>query len=133
MAGAVPKSNKRWQRMKAKHKSHKHKCLNCGKVFYGYSYQKYCRYSCQREFWIKQQEEGKYKPSWLKIRIKVFDRDGFQCQYCGRNPREDDVKLQVEHINPRSNGGDCKMENLLTACEDCNYGKGDYCLKKFRN
>jgi CRISPR/Cas system Type II protein with McrA/HNH and RuvC-like nuclease domain len=61
------------------------------------------------------------------IRFKVFARDGFTCQYCGKTPPE--AILEVDHIMPRSKGGfDC-IENLVTACRDCNRGKSDKVLK----
>jgi hypothetical protein len=57
-----------------------------------------------------------------KIRFEVFKRDGFQCRYCGKQPPE--VILEIDHIIPRiKNGGD-ENENLITACFDCNRGKG---------
>lgn len=32
--------------------------------------------------------------------------------------------LEVDHVLPRSEGGGDELENLLTACWDCNRGKG---------
>lgn len=55
------------------------------------------------------------------IRFKVFWRDGFTCQYCGRKPPE--VVLEIDHIVPRSKGGTDNIENLVTACRDCNRSK----------
>lgn len=55
------------------------------------------------------------------IRFKVFWRDGFTCQYCGRKPPE--VVLEIDHIVPRSRGGTDNIENLITACRDCNRSK----------
>lgn len=57
-----------------------------------------------------------------KLRFRVFARDGFVCLYCGRRPPE--VKLHADHILPRNLGGQDVMENLTTACQDCNLGKG---------
>jgi len=54
-------------------------------------------------------------------RFEVFKRDGFQCQYCGR--RVPDVTLEVDHILPKAEGGKDGMDNLITACMDCNRGK----------
>ena len=56
-----------------------------------------------------------------KLRFQVFWRDGFTCQYCGRKPPE--VVLEVDHIIPRSEGGTDNIENLVTACRDCNRSK----------
>lgn len=63
------------------------------------------------------------KGKQLGKRWKVLLRDNFQCQYCGRGAPN--VELQVDHIFPSSKGGDNKMENLVTACRDCNLGKSD--------
>lgn len=57
-----------------------------------------------------------------KIRFEIFKRDNFTCQYCGR--MAPDVVLEVDHINPVANGGDNDIMNLVTACFDCNRGKG---------
>jgi hypothetical protein len=57
-----------------------------------------------------------------KIRFEVFKRDGFTCAYCNR--KTPDVVLEVDHIIPRAEGGDDELENLVTACWDCNRGKG---------
>jgi len=51
-------------------------------------------------------------------------RDGFKCQYCGRMVGDGAV-LVVDHIVPVKEGGNNEMENLITACSDCNMGKAD--------
>jgi len=58
-------------------------------------------------------------------REAVMMRDGFRCQNCGRNAREDQVKLHIDHIVPWSKGGTDDIENLRTLCEECNLGKSD--------
>lgn len=58
-----------------------------------------------------------------KIRFEVFKRDGFQCAYCGKTPPE--VSLEVDHIHPKSKGGSDDLNNLLTACFNCNRGKSN--------
>jgi hypothetical protein len=63
-------------------------------------------------------------------RFKVFRRDGYKCQLCGRNPSEDRVKLHVDHKTPVSKGGSNAMSNLWTLCQDCNFGKSDLPLEK---
>lgn len=57
-----------------------------------------------------------------KQRFEVFKRDGFKCQYCGRAAPE--VLLHVDHIKPVVEGGGDDILNLITACADCNLGKG---------
>lgn len=56
------------------------------------------------------------------IRFEVFKRDGFVCQYCGQRPP--DVILEVDHITAVADGGTDDLINLLTACWECNRGKG---------
>lgn len=58
-----------------------------------------------------------------KMRFEILKRDNFTCLYCGRNPPE--VKLHVDHIIPKAQGGKDVPENLKTACQDCNLGKKD--------
>jgi len=64
---------------------------------------------------------NKRKALTKKIRFEVFKRDHFTCQYCGNVPPT--VILEVDHINPVSNGGDNNIDNLATSCFDCNRGK----------
>lgn len=63
-----------------------------------------------------------------KIRFEVFKRDGFQCAYCGKTPPQ--VTLEVDHIDPKSKGGKDDINNLITACFDCNRGKRNIPLNK---
>lgn len=62
------------------------------------------------------------KPLSKKLRYDIFKRDSFTCQYCGRSAP--DVILEVDHIHPVAEGGDNDPLNLVTACRDCNRGKG---------
>jgi hypothetical protein len=63
------------------------------------------------------------EPLSKKIRFNVFKRDSFQCQYCGQTPPK--VVLEIDHIQPVSKGGKNNIDNLLTACFDCNRGKSN--------
>ncbi|MGX9985870.1 HNH endonuclease [Soonwooa purpurea] len=56
-----------------------------------------------------------------KIRFEVLKRDGFTCQYCSAKPPK--VPLEVDHIMPVCKGGKNNIDNLITACFDCNRGK----------
>lgn len=62
------------------------------------------------------------------LRFEVFKRDGFQCAYCGQVPPN--VILELDHINPKSEGGGDDINNLLTSCFDCNRGKRNITLQK---
>lgn len=57
-----------------------------------------------------------------KQRFTVLERDDFRCRYCNRQPPE--VSLELDHVHPQSQGGSNGLDNILTACRDCNHGKG---------
>ena len=55
-------------------------------------------------------------------RRNVFARDGHVCQYCGRHlPTH---QLSLDHVVPRSRGGQTTWENVVCACLPCNVRKG---------
>lgn len=58
------------------------------------------------------------------LRFRILERDGFRCRYCGARA-SDGAVLQVDHIHPASKGGKTQLENLITACFECNAGKRD--------
>jgi hypothetical protein len=61
----------------------------------------------------------------LGLRYAVLNRDRFRCVICGRSPATDlGVILHIDHIVAWSKGGKTVLENLRTACSDCNLGKG---------
>ena len=55
-------------------------------------------------------------------RKNLMLRDQFQCQYCGKRPSQRD--LNVDHVMPRSRGGQDSWENLVVSCRFCNLKKG---------
>jgi hypothetical protein len=67
------------------------------------------------------------KSTGKKLRFEVFKRDHFTCQYCGAQPPA--IVLVADHITPVAGGGETTLENLITACEPCNQGKGDRSLE----
>ena len=60
------------------------------------------------------------KPS----RVMIYKRDRNSCQYCGSTTR-----LTIDHVLPRSKGGDDSWENLVVACSSCNTKKGNRLLE----
>ena len=59
----------------------------------------------------------------------IFERDNFCCIYCGRSPIEDNIKLVVDHIVPKSKKGNHSIYNLISCCWECNAGKNTIPLK----
>jgi len=51
----------------------------------------------------------------------VLIRDGFQCAYC----QTASSHLTLDHIIPRSRGGETVFENCVAACRPCNHKKGN--------
>lgn len=64
-------------------------------------------------------------------RIKVFDRDGWRCQICGkRTPRkrmggQTTNAPELDHRVPLSKGGGHLYSNVQCACRQCNHEKGN--------
>ncbi len=55
-------------------------------------------------------------------RRNVFARDRNRCQYCGHNfPTSE---LSLDHVVPRSHGGEMSWENIVCCCVRCNVKKG---------
>lgn len=63
--------------------------------------------------------ERLWKPPAVNRR-EVFRRDRHTCQYCGSTK-----KLTIDHILPRSKGGQHTWDNVVAACEACNGRKGN--------
>lgn len=59
-------------------------------------------------------------------RANILLRDQETCQYCGKHMRE----LTLDHILPRSRGGQSTWENLVACCRACNGRKGNRLLKE---
>jgi len=54
-------------------------------------------------------------------RRALFARDGWRCVYCGTTAG----RLTLDHVLPRSRGGESVWENVVTSCAPCNLRKGD--------
>ncbi|MAV39410.1 MAG: HNH endonuclease [Puniceicoccaceae bacterium] len=56
-------------------------------------------------------------------RENLFDRDNYQCQYCGN--QMESAQLNMDHVIPRDQGGKTSWENIVTACIQCNSRKAN--------
>jgi len=96
-------------------------CIYCKKKFKSKHFQKlYCSGKCRAISNYYKQAPHR-RNSWMRQRWKCLQRDKFTCQYCGRKAPE--VKLEADHKIPKSKGGSDELENLITACNECNRGK----------
>ncbi len=59
-------------------------------------------------------------------RRALFARDGWRCVYCGTSGG----RLTLDHVVPRSRGGDSVWENVVTSCAPCNLRKGNRSLEE---
>jgi 5-methylcytosine-specific restriction endonuclease McrA len=73
--------------------------------------------------WNRPKVEGG-KPASRSTRFKVLERDGYRCRYCGRT--SDEIALDVDHVVPVREGGTDDLDNLVSACVDCNSGKSGH-------
>lgn len=62
--------------------------------------------------------------------IRVFERDGWRCNYCKRaTPRElrgtlNPIAPELDHFVPLAMAGDHTYDNVVCACRQCNQEKG---------
>ena len=90
-----------------------------------------------------------------ELQRRVFQRDSYTCRYCGlrqvsmdalrafervvgvsqfrtvgTNAEQHGVihgfKIVADHVVPHCRGGRTDMDNLVTSCPGCNYGKGSF-------
>jgi 5-methylcytosine-specific restriction endonuclease McrA len=59
-------------------------------------------------------------------RRALFARDNWRCVYCGTSAG----RLTLDHVVPRSRGGDSVWENVVTSCAPCNLKKGNRLLEE---
>ena len=59
-----------------------------------------------------------YGRAWQKLRDMVLKRDGYLCRVCKQAGRLTRAS-SVDHIKPKSRGGDNAMTNLQSLCDTC--------------
>ena len=57
-------------------------------------------------------------------RAALMRRDNYRCAYCGRHAET------IDHIVPRSRGGQHTWENCTASCQMCNHRKADRLLEE---
>ena len=71
-----------------------------------------------------EKKDSRYIPNDVKSLVEI--RDQSTCQMCGRNVKDDHIKIHIDHIVPLSWGGETVIENLQCLCKDCNEGKKNW-------
>lgn len=89
----------------------------------------------KRDQWIRSQYLALQLPSVVRLksfayiphkrvelnRGNIMRRDSYVCQYCGTKKGP----LTIDHVVPKTRGGDDSWENLVCACVACNNKKGN--------
>lgn len=81
---------------------------------------------------INEELEAQIMGSWLSNKKKelVIKRTHSRCGYCGKEmPIKDQT---IDHVIPKSKGGDNSLSNLLLSCKTCNSSKGIRMLSEYR-
>lgn len=55
-----------------------------------------------------------------KTRILVSERAGYICEYCRTPSAFSTTQFSIEHIIPKSSGGNDDLDNLAFSCQGCN-------------
>lgn len=72
--------------------------------------------------------EGQGEKSVVFSRRNVFKRDKYTCMFCGVQPGPEE--LTIDHIVPRSKGGQSSWENCVLACVPCNKRKANLSVEQ---
>lgn len=62
-----------------------------------------------------------------EIKEYLLEKWGRQCVYC----RAENIRLEIDHIVPRSRGGSSRPSNLTISCRPCNAKKSNHTLQQF--
>lgn len=80
----------------------------------------------EKTYWSEDFAEDPNRPRWThavsispQLRSKIMLKCGHACVHCGATEQ-----LQIDHIRPKSHGGDESEENLQILCRSCNMRKG---------
>lgn len=56
--------------------------------------------------------------AWEALREAVLERDQYICAYC------QGIATTADHVVPKAQGGEDRMDNLVASCLPCNARKG---------
>ena len=48
-----------------------------------------------------------------------------KCAYCGRRYDDEKTKKTMDHVVPKSKGGETSLANIIICCQNCNVKKGN--------
>lgn len=74
------------------------------------------------------------KPVTLQEGLKILERDGYRCRYCGLDGTasfENALVMSVDFVVPRARKGKKDPNNLVACCWACNTIKGKQVYRDF--
>lgn len=116
-------------------------CKECGKEFipeYGNKRRDFHSEKCLRKFGMKGNHKNRDRARHFGVAYeyinvtKVFDRDGWHCQICGKKtPKKNRGTCypnapELDHRTPMSRGGGHLYSNVQCACRSCNGKKSNH-------
>ncbi len=66
--------------------------------------------------------------SWQEKRTIVFRRDNYRCVYCGST----EGPFHCDHVVAHTQRGSDELDNLATACRNCNLRKHNKTVSAFK-
>ena len=64
--------------------------------------------------WLLMSKQSSRGSEWEAIRLRILNRDGWLCAYCGKALEGKDAT--VDHIVPKDAGGTDEDHNLVACC-----------------
>ena len=68
---------------------------------------------------------------YVEFKRQVYERDNYECQYCGLKLEHGDNRLTVDHVIPRRLGGSVLPKNMVCSCRKCNEQKAHRTYKEY--
>jgi hypothetical protein len=66
-----------------------------------------------------------------RVAWQIHERDEHRCVYCGATAETSGARLHLDHLTPRSAGGQDVAGNLVLACARCNGARQDRTLAEW--
>lgn len=67
-----------------------------------------------------------------KVARQIKARDSHRCVYCGATEKTSGAHMHLDHLTPRSKGGEDVATNLVVACRRCNDARKELSLAAWR-
>src|SRR5579875_3675675 len=83
-----------------------------------------CLVLCEKAEIVHHDSGGQLLHSSSISRAALMRRDNYKCAYCGRRAET------IDHVIPRSRGGQHTWENCVASCTICNHRKADRLLEE---